>query len=72
MAAEGWVVVYTDGSAKRVQGSMQAGYGVWYGQHHHRNFAATCRRMNAKASAGESCRGVLHAMLGRACRVSEW
>ena len=40
MSGEGWVVVYTDGSAKRVRGWMQAGYGVWFGDNSDRNFRA--------------------------------
>ena len=40
MSGEGWVVVYTDGLAKRVRGWMQAGYGVWFGDNSSRNFRA--------------------------------
>ena len=40
MSGEGWVVVYTDGSAKRVRGWMQAGYGVWFGDNSSRDFRA--------------------------------
>ena len=36
------VAVYTDGSAKRVQGWMQAGYGVWYALASSRNLLPTC------------------------------
>ena len=55
MGQEGWVVVYMDGSAKCVRGWMQAGYGVWYGLHHTRNFQRMCRPMSVRASAGGSC-----------------
>ena len=40
LQSQGGVVVYTDGSAKRVWGWMQAGYGVWYGTGHSRNHTA--------------------------------
>ena len=29
--ADGWTMVYTDGSAKQVRGWWQAGYGAWFG-----------------------------------------
>ena len=32
LVQEGWTLAYTDGSAKKVRGCMQAGYGVWYGE----------------------------------------
>ena len=66
MGQEGWVVVYTDGSAKRVRGSMQAGYGVWYGPRNTRNFSAHVPAHECQSISRGELRGVLHAMLSRA------
>ena len=66
MSGEGWVVVYTDGSAKRVRGWMQAGYGVWFGHHHSRNFRAHVPAHERQSISRGELRGVLHAMLSRA------
>ena len=66
MEQGGWVVVYTDGSAKRVRGWMQAGYGVWFGPHHNRNFSAHVPAHERQSISRGELRGVLHAMLSRA------
>ena len=66
MSGEGWVVVYTDGSAKRVRGWMHAGYGVWFGQHNSRNFRAHVPAHERQSISRGELRGVLHAMLSRA------
>ena len=66
MGQEGWVVVYTDGSAKRVRGWMLAGYGVWYGPHNTRNFSAHVPAHERQSISRGEVRGVLHAMLSRA------
>ena len=63
MGQEGWVVAYTDGSAKRVRGWMQAGYGVWYGPHHTRNFSAHVPAHERQSISRGELLGVLHAML---------
>ena len=55
MAAGGGVIVYTDGSAKRVRGWIQAGFGVWFGDAHPRNFHRMFQHTNGKASVGETC-----------------
>ena len=36
----GWLVVFTDGSAKQVRGYWQAGFGVFYGKGDIRNVSA--------------------------------
>ena len=65
MSGEGWVVVYTDGSAKRVRGWMQAGYGVWFGDNSSRNFRAHVPAHERQSISRGELRGVLHAMLSR-------
>ena len=65
MSGEGWVVVYTDGSAKRVRGWMQAGYGVWFGDNSNRNFRAHVPAHKRQSISRGELRGVLHAMLSR-------
>ena len=66
MSGEGWVVVYTDGSAKRVRGWMQAGYGVWFGDNNSRNFRAHVPAHERQSISRGELRGLLHAMLSRA------
>ena len=65
LAADGWVVAYTDGSAKRVRGWMQAGYGVWYGHNAPRNTAAHVPAHKRQSISKGELRGVLHAGLSR-------
>ena len=65
MSGEGVVVVYTDGSAKRVRGWMQAGYGVWFGNNSSRNFRAHVPAHERQSISRGELRGVLHAMLSR-------
>ena len=65
MSGEGWVIVYTDGSAKRVRGWMQAGYGVWFGDNSNRNFRAHVPAHERQSISRGELRGVLHAMLSR-------
>ena len=65
MAAQGWVVVYTDGSAKRVRGWMQAGCGVWFGEHHSHNFSSHVPAHECQSINRGELRGVLHAILSR-------
>ena len=65
MSGEGWVVVYTDGSAERVRGWMQAGYGVWFGDNISRNFRAHVPAHERQSISTGELRGVLHAMLSR-------
>ena len=66
MGQEGWVVVYTDGPAKRVRGWMQVGYGVWHGPHNTRNFSAHVPAHERQSISRGELRGVLHAMFSRA------
>ena len=40
LATKGWIVAYTDGSAKKVRGWMQAGYGIWFGMRTPANLVA--------------------------------
>ena len=65
MTAEGWVVAYTDGSAKRVRGWMQAGYGVWYGRHVHRNSATHVPSHERQSISRGELGGVLRVALSR-------
>ena len=54
LEGEGWTVVYTDGSAERVKGWWQAGYGAWFG-------AGSARNVGARVLMWE-LRGVLYAL----------
>ena len=64
LEAQGWVVVYTDGSAKTVRGWERAGYGAYYAAKSSRNFVAPVPETEQSVSQGE-LRGVLHALLLR-------
>ena len=44
---------------------MQAGYGVWFGQDHHRNIGAHVPVHERQSSSRGELRGVLHALLSR-------
>ena len=62
---EGRVVAYTHGSAKRICGWMQAGYGVWFGPGHKANHTAHVPAHERQSISRRGLRGVLHAMLAR-------
>ena len=49
---EGWVVAYTDGSAKRVRGWMQEGMGSGLGWDTKQTTPRMCRPTSTRASAG--------------------
>ena len=65
MQAQGWEVVYTDGSAKRVRGWMQAGYGVWFGEGSSRNCHACVPAHERQSISRGELRGVLRALQDR-------
>ena len=54
MQGEGWIVVFTDGSAKQVGGWWQAGFGVYLGRHHNAITPPPCRHMSDRVSVGQS------------------
>ena len=65
LAADGWTVAYSDGSAKTVRGWAQAGYGVWYARGSSRNCAAHVPVGERQSVSRGELRGVLHALLHR-------
>ena len=65
LSEQGYLIVYTDGSAKRARGWMQAGYGVWYGEGHSNNHAAHVPAHERQSVSRGELKGVLHAMLTR-------
>ena len=65
LAADGWTVAYSDGSAKTVRGWAQAGYGVWYARGSSRDCAAHVPVGERQSVSRGELRGVLHALLHR-------
>ena len=61
LVAQSWVGA--DGSAKRLQGLMQAGYGVFYGDGSDCNFAAHVLLVERQSVSRGELWGVLHALL---------
>ena len=67
MIAQGWVGGCSDGSARRVRGWMQAGYGFFYMDQSEHNFAAHLPERECQSVSCGELRGVLHA-----CYREEW
>ena len=65
LQGQGWVIAYTDSSAKRVRGCMQEGYGVWYGEGHANNFSAHVLAHGRQSISRGELRGVQQAMLAQ-------
>ena len=65
LQAQGWEVVYTDGSAKRVRGWMQVGYGVWFGEGSPRSCHACVPAHERQSISRGELRGVLRALQDR-------
>ena len=59
---EGWDVVFTDGSSKRVRGWEQAGVGSFYGEGDERNFACPLDPQELQINGRAEVRAVLFAM----------
>ena len=65
MVSESWVVVYTDGSAKQVQGCMQAGYEVYYRGNSPHNCPSHLPVAEQQIVSRGELQGVLHALRHR-------
>ena len=64
-AMKGWTVAYTDGSAKKVRGWMQVGYGIWFGDAHSRNHRSHVPAHERQSVNRGELRGVLWALMAR-------
>ena len=60
---QGWVVVFTDGSTKRVRGWMQAGYGVWYESSSSQKCCRHVLAQERQSVSSAELRNVLHAFV---------
>ena len=60
------MVAHTNGSAKRVQGWMQAGYGVWFGEGHERNVSLQVPAHGRHSIRQGKLRNVLRVLLSQA------
>ena len=59
---QGWDVVFTDGSSKRVRGWEQAGFGGFYGEGDERNFSCPLDPHEVQTNGRAEVRAVLFAM----------
>ena len=58
----GWVIVFADGSSKRVAGWDQAGYGCFYGDKHPRNVSDSVPEVETQTNNRGEIRAVLCAL----------
>ena len=56
----GWTLVYTEGSAKRVKGWWQAGYGAWFGEGSARNLGTVVPLAEQQSVSRGELQGVLY------------
>ena len=62
LLADGWTMVYTDGSAKQVRGWWQAGYGAWFGDADECSAGLPVPVTERQSVSRGELRGVLHAL----------
>ena len=70
MESAGWVLAYTDGSAKTMRGRAQAGYGMSFADDSPRNHAAHVPEEECQSVNRGELGGVLHALLHRQAEES--
>ena len=63
LLTEGWAIAFNDGSAKRVGGWNQAGFGCHYGDCHHNNFSDFVPVGEPQTNKRAEARAVLHVLV---------